>query len=83
MPTQSHLEFEGFSIMASSPISSELLSRTEAAAYLGVKAQTLAVWACTQRYDLPYVRVGSLVRYRRADLERFIESRLVGVSSGE
>ena len=43
----------------------ELLTRAEAAAYLGVKAQTLSVWATAKRYDLPFIKVGSLVRYRR------------------
>ncbi len=40
---------------------SELLSRKEAAAYLGVAEQTLAIWKCTKRYDLPYVKIGKLV----------------------
>jgi excisionase family DNA binding protein len=57
---------------------SDLLTRKQAAAYLGVKPQTLAVWVTTKRYNLPMVKVGSLVRYRLADLERFIESRTVG-----
>ena len=43
---------------------SELLSRVEAAAYLGVAKQTLAIWACNKRYDLPYVKIGKLVKYR-------------------
>ncbi len=50
----------------------ELLTRREAAEYLGVLEQTLAVWACTKRYNLPVVKVGSLCKYRRSDLERFI-----------
>ena len=57
---------------------SELLTRDEAAAFLGVKPQTLAVWATTHRYDLPMVRVGARVRYRRADLDKWLESRTVG-----
>ena len=43
---------------------SELLSRAEAAAYLGVAKQTLAIWACTKRYELNYVKIGRLVKYR-------------------
>lgn len=43
---------------------SELLSRADAAAYLGVAKQTLAIWACTKRYDLPFVKIGRLVKYR-------------------
>jgi len=55
-----------------------LLTRSQAAEFLGVKPQTLAVWATNQRYNLPLVKVGSLVRYRLRDLERFLESRTVG-----
>jgi len=55
---------------------SDLLSRKEAAAYLGLSEQTLAIWKCTGRYNLPYVNVGRLVKYRKADLDAFIERNL-------
>lgn len=55
-----------------------LLTRKEAAEYLGVKEQTLACWACTGRYQLPFVRVGRLVKYRLEDLNRFIGANLIG-----
>ncbi|MBK9145149.1 MAG: helix-turn-helix domain-containing protein [Candidatus Melainabacteria bacterium] len=55
--------------------STDLLSRREAAEVLGVSEQTLAVWKCTGRYDLPYVKIGKLVKYRKADLDRFIDGR--------
>jgi excisionase family DNA binding protein len=58
--------------------SSELLTREEAAAFLGVKAQTLAVWHSTHRYNLPMVKVGSKVRSRRSDLEKWLADRTVG-----
>jgi hypothetical protein len=53
----------------SSVATQALLTRQEAAAYIGVQPNTLATWACTQRYDLPYVKVGRNVRYRKQDLE--------------
>ena len=56
------------------PPPKELLTRKEAAEFLGVKIGTLSVWACNKRYNLPYCKVGSLVRYRRADLEHFLEA---------
>jgi hypothetical protein len=59
--------------------SSQLVKRSEAAKFLGVAPQTLAVWACTKRYALPYVKVGRLVKYRLVDLENFIASRTVGM----
>jgi len=53
-----------------------LLTRREAAAYLGVAEQTLAVWKCTGRRSLPFVKIGRLVRYRKADLDAFILEHL-------
>lgn len=51
-----------------------LLTRREAAAYLQVAPGTLAVWDCKKRYDLRPIKVGRrLVRYRRSDLDRFLE----------
>lgn len=54
----------------------QLLTRREAAAYLGITEGTLAVWNCTKRYPIPYVKIGRLAKYRMADLNAFIESRL-------
>lgn len=54
-----------------------LLTRTEAAAFLGISKGTLEVWACTKRYPLPYVKVGRLVKYRLTDLQAFIEARTI------
>jgi len=65
---------------ASNP-SSELLSREQAADFLGIKPQTLAVWHTTKRYNLPLIKVGSRVRYRRSDLERFLNERTIGTSA--
>lgn len=62
--------------MATLSATERLLTREEAAAILGVKAQTLAVWHSYRRYPLPVVKVGRAVRYRLADIERFIESRI-------
>ena len=53
-----------------------LLSRKQAAEYLNVKAQTLAVWDSTKRYNLNPLKVGRAVRYRRCDLDAFLESQL-------
>ncbi|MGH9927684.1 MAG: helix-turn-helix domain-containing protein [Pyrinomonadaceae bacterium] len=54
-----------------------LLSRKEAARYLNLATQTLAVWACTGRYGLPYIKIGNRVRYRLSDLEEFVKTRRV------
>jgi predicted site-specific integrase-resolvase len=54
---------------------STLISPQKAAEMLGVAPQTLAVWRCEERYDLAYVKVGSRVRYRISDIERFLRKR--------
>lgn len=51
----------------------KLLTRSKAAALLDVKPNTLAVWACKRRYDLPFIKVGRLVRYREDDVLAFLE----------
>lgn len=56
---------------------SELLTRDEAAKYLGVTPCTLAIWASVKRYDLPYVKIGRLVKYRLKDLDAFIARRTI------
>lgn len=56
---------------------SDLLTREQAAEYLGVTPRTLAVWACVKRYGLPYVKVGRLAKYRLADLNAFLARRTV------
>lgn len=58
------------------PPQSELMTRKQAGEYLGVTEGTLAVWACTGRYELPVVKVGRLSKYRLCDLVAFIESNL-------
>jgi excisionase family DNA binding protein len=52
-----------------------LLNEKEAALFLGTSVGTLQVWRSTGRYEIPFVKVGRLVRYKRADLEAWIESR--------
>ena len=50
----------------------------EAANFLGVKPETLEVWRCTKRYDIPYIKIGSLVRYKKSALLQWMESRTQG-----
>lgn len=56
----------------------QLRSPEQAAAFLGVQPSTLAVWRCTGRYPLPYVKVGRKVFYQQEHLERFVASRTHG-----
>ncbi|TMQ76812.1 helix-turn-helix domain-containing protein [Candidatus Accumulibacter phosphatis] len=54
---------------------SELVDDKTAAEILGIKASTLCVWRSTGRYNLPFIKVGRSVRYRRSDLGAWLERR--------
>lgn len=54
-----------------------LLTRKEAADFLGCKEITLATWKSVNRYSLPVVKVGRLAKYRYSDLIKFIDRRTV------
>lgn len=54
-----------------------LLTRKEAADFLGCNEITLATWKSTNRYNLPVVKVGRLAKYRYNDLLKFIDRRTV------
>lgn len=51
------------------------LSPAEAANILGITEGTLAVWRCTKRYQLPFVKIGRKIFYRSEDIQSFVESR--------
>lgn len=53
----------------------ELLTSAETAKYLKVKENTLAIWRCTKRYPLAYIKIGSRVYYKSCDLAAFIEQQ--------
>lgn len=54
-----------------------LISPVETAKCLGVKTNTLAVWRSTNRYQLPFVKIGGRVMYRLIDVHRFIEASVI------
>lgn len=58
-----------------------LLTEKQAAERLQLSPATLQVWRCTRRVNLPFVKVGRLVRYRAEDLQAFIDSNLNGSQS--
>lgn len=60
--------------------SGDNLTPRQTAELLNVPEATLAVWRSTNRVVLPFFKLGSHVRYRRADLERFIERHLRNAS---
>lgn len=65
--------------MPVTPVSSstQLLNEKAAAAFLGCSYKTLQKWRSTRTPQLPFVKLGGLVRYRMLDLERFINESVV------
>lgn len=62
---------------AALPLSpSDLLTPDQVAAALGLSHRTLAAWRSSRRNPLPYVKVGSRVRYRRQDVAAWLAGRL-------
>ena len=59
------------------PNKNNLLTRKQAADFLGVKEITLAIWKSTKRHGLPVVKVGRLAKYRYGDLLEFVERQTV------
>ena len=64
--------------MSTVSLPSPLLTSEQAAEILGTTPGNLSVWRCTRKVQIPFVKIGKSVRYRLADLEKFIESRTVG-----
>lgn len=55
----------------------KMLSRKEAAEFLGLRENTLAIWAIKKRYDLPMYKVGKNIKYKITDLQRFQEGQSI------
>ena len=51
-------------------------NQASAAAYLGLKPTTLQYWRSRGAVQLPFVKMGSRVFYRQADLDSFLEARM-------
>lgn len=54
-----------------------LLTQAEAAKYLGTTVGTLNTWRYHSKNPLPEIRWGNRIKYRKADLDSWIEQQLV------
>ena len=43
----------------------KMLTRKEAAEFLEVRENTMAIWANTKRYDIPMYKVGKYIKYKK------------------
>jgi hypothetical protein len=55
----------------------QLLNNTEAADFIRVQPHTLEIWRTSNRYDIPYTKVGGKVYYFAEDLLEWLRSRKV------
>ncbi len=53
----------------------KMMSAEETAQAIGVKRATLDIWACTGRYNLPFVKVGRRRMYVPAQVEAWLADR--------
>tara|TARA_R110000868_G_scaffold256516_4_gene513255 strand:+ start:2270 stop:2491 length:222 start_codon:yes stop_codon:yes gene_type:complete len=52
-----------------------LLTPLQVAELLGVSSGTLAVWRSNGTCQIPYIKIGRCVRYKRSVVERFLEQQ--------
>jgi len=57
------------------PSDDPLLDDKAAAKVIDVSPGTWPVWRSTGRYNLPFIKIGRKVRYRRSDLENWLQAR--------
>jgi Helix-turn-helix domain len=50
-----------------------LLLPKSAAEILKVETTTLATWRSKKRWPLPYLKIGKLIRYRKSDVDAFLD----------
>lgn len=55
----------------------KLYTIDDAANILGVKKQTLRLWACKGKYGLKYCKIGGLIRFRPKDIQDFINKSVI------
>lgn len=58
-------------------VSPYVMDEKDAALFIGVSQKTLQTWR-SRRMGPPYIRIArKCIRYRRADLEEFVDARVV------
>lgn len=53
----------------------DMMTAKQAAEYLGIKVQTMALWRCKKMYDLAYIRVGGKIFYQKSVIDEWVKSR--------
>ena len=61
--------------MIDKTLTDKLLTPLQVAELLGISSGTLAVWRSNGTHQIPYIKVGRCVRYKRSGVERFINQQ--------
>ena len=56
---------------------SPLMTQKAAAEYLGTRVASLNAWRSRNLYNIPFVRWGHNIRYRKEDLDTWIQTQIV------
>ena len=59
------------------PFDEDRMTRSQAAAYIGLSPATLATDATRKQLGIPFYRLGNRVFYRKSDLDVWLETRRV------
>ena len=59
-----------------------VMNTAAAAAYLDMKPGTLEIWRSIRRDGPPYIKVGRCVKYRKSDLDGWLDARTCNGKSG-
>ena len=57
-----------------------IVNTSEAARLIRTPEKSLIKWRSTGEHNIPYVKIGRNVRYRTADLRKWIEAHIQGVA---
>jgi DNA binding domain, excisionase family len=66
-----------YSPAGSSVDNASLLNAQEAAKFLNIKVDTLYDWVQLRRCNIPYIKIGKFLRFRKSDLDKWLEAYTV------
>ncbi len=62
-------------------VMADLLTAEDVSKITGLSLETLAQWR-SKKIHLPYLKIGRLIRYDKRDVETYLETCKISVSSG-
>lgn len=62
---------------------SKLMTQAELAQYLNTTVAVLNTWRSIGRLKIPYIKYGRNLRYRKSDIDKWLESQTVNKPQGE